>query len=990
MNFLDYIGDSNLSLNGFKKINVNDKGLSLMLQNIRSATRNFDNLLVSLKDSGVVFDILCLVETWYEKGNLPQVDGYCLFQATSGLNKSSGVAILVDKPLNPIKWEPDIDSIYSKMFDYCFVSCNLNENLGRRCILGTIYRSPNTSIDLFLDFWETLLNILAACACDVILTGDLNLNLLKDVDVHVINFLDINSNAGFRILNKAPTRISGHSSTQLDLFLTNIMVNTWSYGIDSDLTDHNMVVLVIDLVMAKNKHSFPLKHSSFSYINYRKVVEELCSKDFLPALNFTNLNDSFLYIINTFKSVIERYTSAKGRWDNYNYPKKDWITSGILKSFKKKKRLKNRLNKDKDNSFLREKYNRYRNTLYMTVKTAKRLFYDTEFSKVSRDSKRSWRMVNDLINKDSKKIIDPVRIKNKSTNSLLVDGKEISDYINVEYTNSGCNNNFDLDCLQNISYNTDSAFFWPFSEEEVLNTIKGLKNSSAVSIDKISSRLLKNVLNVVPVLTTLGNRMLTEGCFPDCLKVGIVNWRYKGGDSDDMGSFRPITFLSPLGKIFEKMICTRMVSFIEKCSLWNDRQFGFRKNRSTEDALLVFLDNAYNGIEAGDFVLAASLDIAKAFDNVSHKLLVLKINRMGFRGVCNTFLKSYLTDRYVITKIGDCLSEPAVLKKGVPQGSVLGPLLFNLFVNDINLGDAVADMIMFADDNLVFSKAKDVYKVVEYLNYGLKVLYDWYTMNGLNLNSRKSVAILIGSTWRLRRVNKVLLKVYIGTCEVNLKNEIKYLGILIDENLNWNAHIRHVISSCNFFVSVFYRLRNILNKSTLMNIFNLMYLPKIRYGLNCYGATHKCRLVALNRNIKKCIRVINFMGYCESTSIIRKLENIDDIYEMHIQGLVKYFMSLNYMDKNNYMNIEFCRYRSMGTLCLRESQSMLVCDPYCRTTLGKFNLRNRLSYLINFCYLNGVNVLDATHEQINELKRRVHSLIICNNCQEIKNVYNFR
>ena len=274
---------------------------------------------------------------------------------------------------------------------------------------------------------------------------------------------------------------------------------------------------------------------------------------------------------------------------------------------------------------------------------------------------------------------------------------------------------------------------------ELLNVVNGLKPSKSLVADCFFSSLLKGCISyIVQPLLFILNLSFDSGIFPDQLKISRVIPIYKKGSKSEMSNYRPISITNPIAKILEKLMNARMLSFIERFHILYDFQFGFRKNYSTSIAVLDVVNMIQNETYDGNFVLGVFMDLQKAFDTVNFDILLKKLELYGFRGHCHDWLRSYLTNRTQFTVVNGHSSSTSTITCGVPQGTVLGPLLFLLYINDIPNSVKHSLTKLFADDSNLFIISNSLRNLFDTANIELSNLTQWIYANKLYINYAKT------------------------------------------------------------------------------------------------------------------------------------------------------------------------------------------------------------------------------------------------------------
>ena len=333
----------------------------------------------------------------------------------------------------------------------------------------------------------------------------------------------------------------------------------------------------------------------------------------------------------------------------------------------------------------------------------------------------------------------------------------------------------DTNPLNYLGESSPNSFsFMATTPLEIRNVIMHLDNKKA-SLNNVPIFVLKKIAHIIcPLLSDIFNDSINVGLFPDKLKSGRVIPLYKEGPPNDVSNYRPITTLSVFSKIFEKLVHKRMTPFITKYNIVKPYQFGFQKNKCTSDALLEFMENAFDSFNNNQYYLAIFLDFSKAFDTISHEILLKKIEHMGFRGPIHRWIKSYLTNRNQFVNIGEKSSEFLNVKMGVPQGSTLGPLLFILYINDMSNSINNLKIVHFADDSTLHVPLNRNENIAPQINTKLSDVNRWLISNKLHLNVGKTKYMIFSIKDKPPDLNLV-----IGNSVIARSHVQKFLGLYL-------------------------------------------------------------------------------------------------------------------------------------------------------------------------------------------------------------------
>ena len=276
-----------------------------------------------------------------------------------------------------------------------------------------------------------------------------------------------------------------------------------------------------------------------------------------------------------------------------------------------------------------------------------------------------------------------------------------------------------------------------------------------------------------------------KGEVPSALKIAKVIPIYKKGDKGEYGNYRPISLLPTFSKIYEKIIHKRLYSYVINRSIIYESQYGFRQGHSTVNAISELIENIIEGFDKQESTLAVFLDLSKAFDTIDHSILLKKLEFYGIRGKALDWFVSYLKNRQQFVSLDGHNSETLDIKCGVPQGSVLGPLLFIIYTNDLPHTLKHSKSILFADDTNLFKTSKDISELFNHVNSDLKVITEWFYSNHLSLNTTKTHYVL----FTLTKHNTTSQHIYLGGTLIERKQYVRFLGILVDDKLSWKYHI---------------------------------------------------------------------------------------------------------------------------------------------------------------------------------------------------------
>ena len=420
-----------------------------------------------------------------------------------------------------------------------------------------------------------------------------------------------------------------------------------------------------------------------------------------------------------------------------------------------------------------------------------------------------------------------------------------------------------------VDIKLNSMFLRDTNMEEIGQIIDKLTNKNSSGIDGIPSRAYKLAKQgISSTIAKLVNMSFENSIFPNCLKIGKVSPIYKSGTKSNPNNYRPITTLNTLAKIFEQVMKIRITKYLESNNLLTKTQFGFRQKHNTETALIALTDTIYKKIENKEKVGTIFIDLKKAFNTVNIEILLAKLNAIGIRGNAHSWLKSYLIDREQFTVINSEKSDINKTTIGVPQGSRLSPILYLIYVNDIiNFSqENNSTLTLFADDTSLTISANTILSLEKKMNDQLKLLGEWFLANRLTLNSEKTKYMLFKPTNR-QVIPNITIK--INDNPIERVKSIKYLGLILDENLDFKEHIMEVIKKVRKKIPAIIKTKYALNLDSKIKLYYAFVYPILLYGANIYGNSNKTYI----KKLEKCQnKIINCLFSLHRINNVREIK----------------------------------------------------------------------------------------------------------------------
>lgn len=863
------------SIDKLNEINeVKNGSFKIFHMNIRSIQKHFDDLMLVLSQLDFDFDAIVLTETFQIcNTEIFNIRGYNIIYNEGSFNSHDGVIVYIKSTFHYKCSLIDIGELRA-------IELNIS-NFQEPITLTAIYRSPSSNSKIFID---SLTKYLSECHSNKnhIVTGDINFNLLDETDddvdeyKNVLNLFDFTS-----YVNQVTRR---ESKTCLDhIFVKRkfeCSTDISSYVALHDITDHDAVVLTINFTKQEKK-MVKEQSKTKTFFNYDKLRGQLSRENWGRVYATQNIDSATNRFIEILQGHIQSCICHVSTQQKTKINKKPWITQGLLSSITIKNNLYQQFQKDRNNIDLEAKYKTYKVKLRHLLSKAKKNYFHRFIDRHKSTSKGLWACVNDICGKHKPETkIDKLKIENET----ITEPQKIADEFNNFYSDLGerlANKiNEPKYFKENIPNLEKSMYLTPINYHEIIAAIKSLKGNKTPGMDGIRAETLKQISDLIAApLTKIFNKCFEEGCFPSSLKRGLIKPIYKGGNKYDTGNYRPISLISTLSKILEKLVKVRIVDFLDKFNIISERQYGFREGKSAEDAIYFLTSKIYNSIDNKQPSVGIFLDLSKAFDTVCHKTLLRKLQSYGLRGRVYDLLKSYLTDRQQWVSIGDSISGARTVNYGVPQGTVLGPLLFIIYVNSVMNLELEATVLSFADDTVIYCESDDWNNLKIKAEGCLKVIKKWFEYNKLTLNLLKTRFLCFTSY-----ANNLPLIENLKIDEdlvIPVAKSVKYLGIAIDEHLRWDLQANNVANKIRNLIGRFKYLKEFLNVTYLRTLYFSLIQSQMSYGILGWGGINDCHLKKINILQKWIMKIIYQKDITFPTDELYSISQFFDIRQLY-------------------------------------------------------------------------------------------------------------
>ena len=852
-----------------------DDYFTIFQNNLRSMKSNMHLVDEIFQNCTKKPDIMAFGETrLHGNDKAPLQEGYHEFEHVDSTTDLGGVGFYISEEIE-YTIRADLSMGMDRIEDLWVEltidkECNPNlKSSPEKYVIGNIYRHPGSQYKLFCENLCKNIETLNKSKTKYILLGDYNIDMLKyNLATNVSNYANSLHSMGCNIHIDKPTRVEKKTATCIDHVYSNLSPDGLSNRIVmSDVSDHFSILTKIpDANKPNERNKVFYRRSKLTPEKWQLFNTELKTTlgENLIRGECHDPNSTADFIMSTYHSLIEKYmpikTLSRRQKRFFNKP---WITKGIKISIRTKNMMF-KLSKECPEPDIIEKYKSYRNLLSRLKTRARNNYYSALAVEYGNDKSKIWRLVKE-ITKRKKITNNSIKVITDKNGNKLHDPKLIANSLNEHFSTVGekmaskfANDTNLQHPLDYITTEVKNHFIpSPTNISEILKLILNLGDKKASGYDSISNIILKNTKVVIaPYIVKLFNTCMSSGTFPDCFKKAQVVPLFKGGEKDNQNCYRPISLLPALGKLLEKVVSIRTTDFLNKNNVLTNDQFGFRKGYSTEYAILDIYEKLLSNLDKGLNSCAIFLDLAKAFDSVDHEILLSKLPKYGIRGNILNFFKSYLTSRSQFVKIGRTESSALPIKFGVPQGSILGPLLFLLFIND--LPNASNFFIkLFADDTFLCAQNKDIELLETEVNGELVKVNRWLVANKLTLNIGKSKFMII--------TNKKL-KSYTPSVKINGKplkccDHYKYLGVIFDKNLSWKPHIEYICKKVSKACGSLASLRYCVNIDLLREVYHSLIHSYLRYGILVWGNASESNLQPLKCLVNRAVRIMTFAPF---------------------------------------------------------------------------------------------------------------------------------
>ena len=890
--------DENSMLNlGFKC-----KGFRIGHINIQGLNNKMDQVRLMLSSDQNKIHIFGLSETKlqsFHPDNIYEIDGYQKPFRRDRKEKQGGGILLYAK--NGVSCQRRSDLEHENL--EC-IWLEVKPNKSKPFLVGHIYRPPDSGIIWNETFEDCIENVLKE-EKELYLLGDVNRDLLnRQIKTSWSEYMEP---FGLSQLVSEATRVTSTTKTLIDHLYTNCPENVTSIDVPKiGLSDHFPIFFTRKMhVQPKKGKHYTISYRSFKNFDEAKFSNDLNNVPWDIIRIFDDTNDILNAWTDLFLEVVDANVPIKQhRVKRKNQP--EWITSDLMDAMKTRDRHKSLGNETE--------YRHWRNKVTTMLRESKQEKYQTYIESNKGKPGSIYKLFQEVGAGKGKQKQSEISSINSNENTCIENPSEISNAFNDFFVNvasnlkepitPSCHDKLEDFCKSKIS--EDTAFTIPNIEKnKVLKYLLNVDIKKATGTDNIGARLLKLAAPYIAEdITFICNKSISSSCFPDKWKEAKVSPLHKSGPHEDLNNYRPISILPVLSKVLERHVSDSLTKYLNENELLHRTQSGFRTNHSCETALNFMTDSWLNAIDQGEMIGVVLVDFKKAFDLVDHDILLTKLKLYGIRNETLLWFKSYLSQRQQQVSINNTKSSFRHISCGVPQGSILGPLLFLLFINDLPLYTNNVLTDMYADDTTLYFIHKSLEAIERNLQTALNELNIWCKNNGMVLNTAKTKVMLITTKQKRKGLGNADIDLNYNDDQLQTISSSKILGVFVDNNLCWSEHVKHITKKIASNVWLLSKIKTYLPLEHRVQFYKSYIQPHIDFCNIIWGNALEANRLRVFQMQKRAVRVILDYNVDDTTEAMKSL-NIMSFYDRLFLRKAKFMFKVYHNMTPTYINENF-------------------------------------------------------------------------------------
>lgn len=884
------------------------KSLSIVCWNAQSIRNKLTETEHFLNSNNI--DVILFSETWLKNYHNTSIQNYKLYRKDrfgSQQTVGGGVAIAIKNGI-PHSLLPNINTKIIESIGIEIYSNNITIRL-----VSVYFPGTRLTISKLKDFKNDL-KILTSSKNNFIIGGDLNAkhrfwNCIKANKAGQILFNEMNIRNFLIHFSPTPTYYPSQARrvipSTLDIILSNGSVSPYNIRTLQALSsDHLPVAFDIDFVHNKSLTLLNRRcYAKANWIQFRAIIDNSLNLSISSKINSNSaIESAIINFIDLIKSAqnmsIPLMKMPQVKTDLHNGIQ-------VLISERNLKRRQWQRNRD---FALKTEVNYLNRLIKKRILLMANHKWNVTISKFKNNSRQLWRATKLIKNKYN--FTPPLKDSSKSI--LLTDQEKAneiaSSFCKSHYITYNDKSDNPTETAVNSSFQNINFFCDQVKEsdmpkpKEISNIIHFLKNRKSPGHDGINNILLKKLPKKAIVhMGYIFRACVRNAYFPSCFKCAkVIAIPKPGKDLSSANNYRPISLLSTIGKILEKILKKRLNNYIQSKDILPAVQFGFREGHSTNHQLLRVTNHIKSNLKNGRSTGMLIFDVEKAFDGIWHKALLHKMFLLKFPLYLIKITKSFITNRRFYVSLGNANSNEFNIVAGVPQGSILSPILYNIFISDLKVPTHNCEMALFADDTAIYCSAKNPSKIIRSLNDACKHLTDYCIKWKIKLNATKTQATFFSK----RRCVRLLPteEVSVLNTKIPWKNELKYLGVTLDKSLTFRPHIDATVEKALKYIGILYSL---INSKSKLNIYNKLTLYKtifrsiLLYACPIWGNCAQVHLLKIQRVQNKVLKIIHNLPSDYPTQHLHRLSDIllinQQIYKINNNFINKFLTSDNYL-----------------------------------------------------------------------------------------------